>query len=322
MAVSNVIFGFEGQELSHNERSFFKDVNPYGYILFTRNIDNPTQLKKLTDELRELASEERLPILIDQEGGRVARMKPPHWPQFPSARDLVQQGCGDSEATKDLVYNNALKLGETLKQVGINVNCAPVLDIPVDGSDPIISDRAFGTIPAQVVRYAEAMIEGLMDAGVLPVIKHIPGHGRATVDSHIALPKVDTPLSLLSDTDFQPFKSLNQAPYAMTAHIVYSALDKGACATFSSKVIQYIREEIGYEGLLMTDDLSMQALTGSYAKRTKQAIDAGCDLVLHCNGNMKEMVEIASETKIIDQRIAELTSKAFYKMEQKAKQVA
>lgn len=322
MAVSNVIFGFEGHQLSNDERSFFSEINPYGYILFARNIDNPTQVRKLTDSLKELAGNKDLPILIDQEGGRVVRMKPPHWPQFPSARDLVNQGCGDGQATKDLIYNNALKLGETLKQSGITVNCAPVLDIPVEGSDPVIGNRAYGTLPAQVSKYAEAMAEGLLTAGILPVIKHIPGHGRATVDSHFSLPKVDVQLEVLEETDFRPFKSLNHLPFAMTAHIVYSALDKGSCATFSSKVVEYIRNEIGFKGLLMTDDLSMLALTGSFAKRTEAALRAGCDLILHCNGKMPEMVEVASAAKLVDQRVAQLTANAFKDMHHKAQAAA
>ena len=314
MAPSSVIYGLEGLTLTEDERAFFREITPYGYILFTRNIDNPEQLRALTDSLRELAGHDQLPILIDQEGGRVARMQPPHWPAFPSAKSLVAQGHGDGRAVQQLIYDNALKLGNMLKQAGITVNCAPVADIPTEDSDPIIGDRAYGTLPEQVASYAESMADGLMAAGILPVLKHIPGHGRATVDSHLSLPKVDTQLSVLEQTDFRPFKALHHLPYAMTAHIVYSALDKGNCATFSSEVIRYIREKIGYNGLLMTDDLSMQALSGNFTSRTEKALAAGCDLILHCNGKMEEMVAIAEAVRVIDSRINELTQLAFRRL--------
>lgn len=311
MTHSSVIYGLEGLSVSADERAFFQDIKPYGYILFARNIDTPEQLLSLTDSLRELSGNSQLPILIDQEGGRVARMKPPHWPAFPSAKALLDRGGGDTETTQEIIYQNALRLGEALRHVGITVNCAPVADIPTVQSDPIIGDRAYGADPDQVSIYARAMADGLMAAGILPVLKHIPGHGRATVDSHISLPKVDEPLAVLEATDFKPFRALKDLPYAMTAHIIYSALDKGNCATLSAEVIRYIRDNIGYKGLLMSDDLSMQALSGDYAKRTAKALAAGCDLVLHCNGKMEEMTAIAQALTPVTDRIATLTKLAF-----------
>jgi beta-N-acetylhexosaminidase len=291
---SPVIFGFKSTVLSEDERVFFKRVDPFGYILFARNIDNPTQLKALTNSLRELSNNPNIPILIDQEGGRVARMRPPHWPEFPAAKTLVEHGCGVEETTCKLIYDNARKLAEMLITHGINVNCAPVADIPVVGADPIISDRAYGATPEAVCCYAKEMARGLSDHGVAPVLKHIPGHGRATVDSHLALPIVTTSLDELERTDFVPFNALKDLPYAMTAHVVYTALDAENCATFSPIVIRYIREKIGFKGILMSDDLSMKALAGSFENRTKRALAAGCDLILHCNGEMDEMQAIAS----------------------------
>lgn len=291
---SPVIFGFKSTVLSAEEISFFKEVNPFGYILFARNIENPTQLRALTDSLRELSGRADVPILIDQEGGRVARMKPPHWPEFPAARTLVDAGCDDAKKSCALIYDNAKKLAQILIDSGINVNCAPVADIPVEGADAIISDRAYGYDAKTVSLYAREMARGLSDGGVLPVLKHIPGHGRATVDSHLALPIVNTLLAELEQTDFVPFKALADLPYAMTAHVVYTALDTENCATFSPKVIRYVREEIGFKGVLMSDDLSMKALSGSFEERTKKALAAGCDLILHCNGDMDEMQAIAS----------------------------
>lgn len=289
---SAAIFGFSGTALTADERDFFRDVQPYGYIVFARNIDTPDQVKRLTAELRELAGGEALPILIDQEGGRVARLRPPHWRKSPSAAELVAEAMSVEDA-RQRVYLNARLLADELRELGITVNCAPVADIPVAGADAIISDRAYGTDAETVATLAAEMARGLTDSGVLPVVKHIPGHGRATVDSHHALPVVDAPLEVLQQTDFAPFKALAHLPYAMTAHIIYTAIDPDHCATMSPAVIQIVREQIGFKGLLMTDDLSMNALSGDFAERTRAALAAGCDLILHCNGDMVEMQAIA-----------------------------
>jgi beta-N-acetylhexosaminidase len=289
---SPVIFGLEGTKLTSEERAFFREVVPYGYILFARNIENPAQVRVLTDSLRELTGHAQTPILIDQEGGRVARLKPPHWPEFKSAAALAACFFEDEKTACQQVYNQALAIAEVLTPLGINVNCAPVADIPVEGADPIISDRAYGHTPERVAKLAREMARGLMDGGVKPVLKHIPGHGRATVDSHLALPRVSASLAELRATDFAPFKALGDLPYAMTAHIVYDAIDSEEVATFSEKCINLIRFELGFKGILMSDDLSMKALSGDFETRARKTLKAGCDLVLHCNGNMDEMKAI------------------------------
>lgn len=287
-----VIFGLKGTRISDDERAFFRDVLPYGYILFARNIENPAQVRALTDTLREITGHRQTPILIDQEGGRVARLKPPHWPEFMAAAKLSECFSQNPDLACKHVYDQALAIAEVLTPLGINVNCAPVADIPVEGADPIISDRAYGYVPQQVATLAREMARGLMDGGVKPVLKHIPGHGRATVDSHLALPRVSTPLHELRASDFVPFKQLNDLPYAMTAHIVYEAIDPDEVATFSETCIKLIRFELGFKGILMSDDLSMKALSGDFETRARKTLAAGCDLILHCNGEMNEMQAI------------------------------
>ncbi len=289
---SPVIFGLKGTQLTADERAFFRDALPYGFILFARNIEHPGQVRVLTDSLRAITGHAQTPVLIDQEGGRVARLRPPHWPLFESASHLA--ACYDTDAEKACtdVYTQGLAIAEILAPLGINVNCAPVADLAVEGADAIISDRAYGSTPQRVARLAREMAKGLMDGGVKPVLKHIPGHGRATVDSHLALPRVSTPLAELRATDFAPFKSLADLPYAMTAHIVYEAIDDQEVATFSEACIKLIRFELGFKGVLMSDDLSMKALSGDFETRARKTLAAGCDLVLHCNGNMDEMKAI------------------------------
>lgn len=287
-----VIFGLQGTQLSREERAFFREVVPYGYILFTRNIEDPAQVRVLTDTLRALTGHAQTPILIDQEGGRVARLRPPYWPEFQSAAALAACYAEDEKKACANVYRQGLAIAEVLTPLGINVNCAPVADIPMQGADPIISDRAYGQAPQRVATLAREMARGLMDGGVKPVLKHIPGHGRATVDSHLALPRVSASLAELRATDFVPFKALANLPYAMTAHIVYDAIDEETVATFSEKCINLIRFELGFKGILMSDDLSMKALSGDFETRAHNTLKAGCDLVLHCNGDMEEMKAI------------------------------
>jgi beta-N-acetylhexosaminidase len=298
MPASAAIYGCEGAELSEVERAFFRDVQPWGFILFARNVRDPEQVRRLCAALRETVGGTDAPILIDQEGGRVARLTPPHWRAHPPARvfgDLFQR---DPEGAREAAYLNYRLIAHELRGVGVNVDCAPVLDVPVEGAHDIIGDRAFATDPAIVIELGRASLEGFLDGSVLPVVKHIPGHGRATADSHLALPRVATPIAELSAHDFVTFRSLNHAPLAMTAHVVYEALDPQRPATTSPKIIRdVIRGEMGFDGLLMSDDLSMQALEGPFAARTKAALFAGCDVVLHCNGRMDEMTEIAREAK-------------------------
>jgi beta-N-acetylhexosaminidase len=286
-----VIFGCEGATLSASERQFFRDVDPLGFILFARNCETPAQIKRLVAELRESVGRGDAPILIDQEGGRVARLKPPHFPAYPAAAKIAALGgvraCSAAWLTARLIADD-------LGQLGITVDCAPVLDVPVSGADPIIGDRAWGNEPRIVAENGLAVCDGLMAGGVLPVIKHIPGHGRANVDSHRALPVVETPRADLDSTDFAPFRALSGMPWAMTAHVLYTAIDPDRPATLSTRVItEVIRAGIGFDGVLLCDDLSMAALGGKIETRAWDALQAGCDLVLHCNGIFDEMEAIA-----------------------------
>jgi beta-N-acetylhexosaminidase len=289
--VGAAIFGCAGPRLSAAERDFFRATNPLGFILFARNCETPEQVRALVAALREAVGRPAAPVLIDQEGGRVARLKPPHWPAYPAAAALAALG---GERAREAVWLGARLIAADLAALGITVDCLPVLDLPVPGADAVIGDRAYGDRPETVATLGRAAAEGLLAGGVLPVIKHIPGHGRGTVDSHQALPRVEAPLALLEAADFAPFRALADMPLAMTAHIVYTALDAERPATLSRRVIgEAIRASIGFDGLLMTDDLSMRALGGSFATRAAGALEAGCDVMLHCNGDMAEMTEVA-----------------------------
>lgn len=291
------ITGISGTTVTAEEKEFIQTYKPFGFILFARNIENPEQVKALTKNLREI-NENNSPILIDQEGGRVARLKPPHWPSFPSMESLLEKAGSNRDARVKAVKENAHALAETLIALGIDVDCAPVADLRHKGAHDIIGDRSFGENPEEVALYARALCEGLKERGVLPIIKHIPGHGRAHADSHEELPVVDADLKTLEATDFKPFKLLNDQPIAMTAHIVFKALDSKNCATLSPTVIRYIREEIGFNGILLSDDVSMKALTGSFKERTEALFKAGCDIALHCNGKMEEMREVAAASPV------------------------
>lgn len=288
-----VIFGLSGLSLTEAETAFFKDTKPLGYILFRRNVETPEQVKALVDALKALHSYEVL-ILIDQEGGRVRRLRPPHWPDYPAANTYGEM-AGSPDHHRDFVRLGARLMAEDLFALGINVDCAPVLDVPQPGAHDIIGDRAFGQTSESVARLGRAVCEGLLAGGVLPIIKHIPGHGRANADSHVDLPRVTVDLEAL-ETDFYPFRVNADMPIAMTAHVLYEALDKKHTATTSKKVVRFMRDNIGFDGVILCDDLSMQALSGTLAERAEAAIAAGCDVLLHCNGEMKDMVEIAEVT--------------------------
>jgi beta-N-acetylhexosaminidase len=290
-----LIVGCAGPRLSAAEREFFAAVKPWGFILFKRNCESPAQIAALTQEFRRLTGYHEAPIFIDQEGGRVQRLGPPQWPNFPPAaafgaiytRDPIQ-GCAAAKLGARLIAQELLALG-------ITADCLPVADLRHPEGHGIIGDRAYGETVEAVTELARAASEGLMEGGVLPVMKHIPGHGRANADSHEALPTVSTSLAELEKTDFEPFRRLNDLPMAMTAHVVYEALDREHAATVSKKIIrEIIRGHIGFDGLLMTDDLSMKALKGSLRERTERSLAAGCDIVLHCNGDMTEMSEVAA----------------------------
>ena len=298
---SRAIYGCAGTTLSAVERDFFRDVKPWGFILFARNISDPAQVRTLMTQLRDTVDDGQAPVLIDQEGGRVARLKPPHWQARPAAARFGALHATDAEAAREATYLNARLIAHDLSQLGINVDCLPVLDVPQPGAHDIIGDRAFAGDPATIIALGRAQIEGLMDGGVLPVMKHIPGHGRAGADSHLALPRVSAAAEELSASDFVTFRSLDSCPIAMTAHVVYESIDPQRPATTSPKVIRdVIRGEIGFDGLLMSDDLSMKALDGPLSVRAKAALFAGCDLALHCNGDMDEMRDVASEVKNLE----------------------
>jgi len=298
---SCAIYGCAGTVLSAAERDFFREVQPWGFILFARNISDSVQVKALVEQLRDTVADSQAPVLIDQEGGRVARLKPPHWRMRPPAARFGALYADNPQAGREATYLNARLIAHDLADLGINVDCLPVLDVPAAGAHDIIGDRAFAADPATIIALGKAQIEGLMDGSVLPVMKHIPGHGRAGADSHLALPRVSATAEELSASDFVTFRSLDQCPIAMTAHVVYESIDPQRPATTSPKVIRdVIRGEIGFDGLLMSDDLSMKALDGALSVRAKAALFAGCDLVLHCNGDMDEMRDVASEVKTLE----------------------
>ncbi|MBV9550743.1 MAG: beta-N-acetylhexosaminidase [Alphaproteobacteria bacterium] len=298
---SRAIFGLSGPALTAAEAAFFLETRPWGFILFARNIETPEQVAALTTELRETVGDDRAPILIDQEGGRVARLKPPCWQTRPPAARFGELYAGDPEAAREATYLNARLIAHDLCTLGINVNCLPVLDVPQPSAHEIIGDRAFAADPAVIIDLGRAQIAGLLEGGVLPVMKHIPGHGRAEADSHLELPRVTADLEELSAVDFVTFRSLDSCPMAMTAHVVYDSIDPQRPCTTSPKVIRdVIRGEIGFEGLLMSDDLSMKALDGPLNVRAKAALFAGCDVVLHCNGDMDEMKDVASESRQLE----------------------
>lgn len=285
------IAGCLGTSLTADERSFFRDARPWGFILFKRNTQTPEQVAALTAEMRETVGW-HAPILIDQEGGRVQRMGPPHWPKYASARAFL--AINDPVRQREIVRLSARLMAHDLKSVGIDVDCLPVLDVPVAGSHDVIGDRAYAHDPDQVARLGRAAAEGLIAGGVLPVVKHMPGHGRARADSHHDLPVVEASLEALRAHDFRPFRHLADMPLAMTAHVVFTALDAKHPATVSRRIVRDImRGELGFDGLIMTDDISMKALSGTFEAKARAAIRAGVDVVLHCHGIMEEMVAIA-----------------------------
>ncbi|MFC5388872.1 beta-N-acetylhexosaminidase [Brevundimonas bullata] len=292
---SAAIYGCSGHRLTAEERAFFAEVRPWGFILFRRNVDTPDQVKALVAELRDSIGRADAPVLIDQEGGRVQRLGPPHWPKYPPGSAYLK-AVNDPMAARELVRLGARLIAHDLRALGITVDCVPVLDVPVPGAHDIIGDRAYAQDPATVTQLGRAAAEGLLAGGVLPIIKHIPGHGRAFADSHHDLPVVETDLETLDAWDFAPFKALSDMPMAMTAHVVFSAVDAKRPATTSKKGIRLMREHLGFSGLIMSDDLSMKALSGTLTQRAEQSLKAGCDVILHCNGDLDEMRQVADGT--------------------------
>lgn len=287
------IYGLEGLELTADERSFFLDAEPASFILFRRNCENREQLLRLTDSLRDLTGRPDLPILIDQEGGRVARMRPPEWPAFPAAERFALLWDTAPSSAIEAARSNARAIALTLRACGINVNALPLLDVRQEGASDIIGDRALGTEPMQVAALGRAVLDGMASAGVVGIIKHMPGHGRALVDSHKELPVVAASAEEL-EVDLEPFERLSSAPMGMTAHVVYEAWDPERPASLSPKVIgEIIRGRIGFTGFLMSDDIGMEALRGDFGSRAAGTVAAGCDVALHCSGKMDEMVAVA-----------------------------
>jgi len=287
------IYGLAGTGLSADERDFFRDADGAGFILFKRNCADQAQLLRLTDALRELSGRDDLPILIDQEGGRVMRMQPPEWPSFPAADVFARLYQAAPSSAIEAARSNARAIALTLKACGINVNCLPLLDVRQEGAHDIIGDRALGSEPMQVAALGRAVLDGMASAGVVGVVKHIPGHGRALADSHKELPVVTASAEQL-ESDLEPFERLRAAPMGMTAHVVYTAWDAERPASLSPTVIgEIIRGRIGFEGWLMSDDLGMEALSGDFGTRAAGVVTAGCDVALHCSGKMAEMAAVA-----------------------------
>jgi len=305
------ITGVSGLELTASDRDFLRAERPWGFILFKRNADSPAQVMQLVAQLRETVGQPDAPVLIDQEGGRVQRLGPPHWPAYPPGEVFGSLYDRDPAlGLKAARLSNRL-IAADLAELGITVDCLPLADVPVTGADAVIGNRAYGTEPAKVAAIARAVTDGLEQGGVLPVLKHIPGHGRATADSHFRLPTVDAAREELERTDFAAFIPLADLPMAMTAHVVFCALDSAHPATTSATIIQQvIRGGIGFQGLLMSDDVSMNALAGSIAERTRAIVGAGCDMVLHCNGKLDEMREVASQTPELSGKALERAVKA------------
>jgi beta-N-acetylhexosaminidase len=293
------IYGLEGLALNDTERGFFRDAEPAGFILFRRNCEDKGQLQRLTDSLRELSGRDDVPILIDQEGGRVARMRPPEWPAFPAAEKFADLYRAAPSSAIEAARANARALALMLRSVGVNVNALPLLDVRQEGASDIIGDRALGSEPMQVAALGRAVLDGMASAGVVGIVKHMPGHGRALVDSHKQLPLVTASTEEL-ESDLEPFERLSTASMGMTAHVVYTVWDADRPASLSPTVIRdIIRERIGFDGLLMSDDLGMEALQGDFASRAAGVVAAGCDVALHCSGVMDEMVAVASAVPAI-----------------------
>ncbi|MCA3718495.1 MAG: beta-N-acetylhexosaminidase [Brevundimonas sp.] len=287
---SAAILACKGAVLTPEERAFFGQARPWGFILFRRNVENPEQVLRLTDAMREAVGWE-CPVLVDQEGGRVQRLGPPHWAKYPPG-DAFLKAANDPLTARELARLGGRLMAHDLKAVGINVDCAPVLDVPTPGAHDIIGDRAYAKDPATVAQLGRAVAEGLLAGGVLPVIKHMPGHGRAFADSHKELPTVHADLDHLDTWDFAPFKALSDMPIGMTAHIVFTAIDRKRPATQSRTAIKLIRERLGFGGLLLSDDLCMNALSGDLTERAEKSLKAGCDLVIHWTGDMAEMEQV------------------------------
>jgi beta-N-acetylhexosaminidase len=311
MTVSAFISGCAGPTLSEDEVAFFRETRPWGFILFKRNCETPEQVAALTRALREAVGRPEAPVLIDQEGGRVQRLGPPHWPAYPAGAVYGAIHARDPAKGLRAAMLGARLIAHDLLALGIDVDCLPLLDVPVPGAHDVIGARAYARTPEPVAAIGRAVAEGLLAGGVLPIVKHMPGHGRAGVDSHLSLPRVATDRATLSTTDFAPFRANADLPMAMSAHVVFEAIDGEAPATQSARVIaDVIRGEIGFDGLLMTDDLGMEALSGTPADRARRSLDAGIDIVLHCNGKLDQMRAVAGVVGPLDGVAADRAARA------------
>lgn len=306
MTARAAILGCAGPALTRAEAAFFRDAQPWGFILFARNIEAPDQVRRLTDDLRAAVGRADAPVLVDQEGGRVARFTPPHWRRYPPGRAYGELFAADPVAAVEIARLGGRLMAHDLSALGVTVNCLPVLDVPAPGAHAVIGDRAYAPDPAAIAQLGRAAAEGLIAGGVLPVMKHMPGHGRATADSHEALPVVGTMFADLEARDFAPFRALADLPMAMTAHVVYADIDPERPATLSAEVIRRaIRGAIGFDGLVISDDLAMKALSGGFAARAQQSLAAGCDVVLHGNGDPAEMCAVVEGAQLLSGTSAE-----------------
>lgn len=311
MTVKAYVSGCAGTDLAADEIALFAETQPWGLILFKRNCENPAQVAALTDAFRAAVGRPGAPVLIDQEGGRVQRLQPPHWDRYPPGKVLGAVGKMSRESGKRAAWLQGRLIAADLRDIGVTVDCLPVLDVIVAGASEAIGNRSFGSDPLLVAELGRAAADGLIAGGVVPVMKHIPGQGRATQDSHLTLPTVDADLETLTRTDFAPFAALADLPMAMTGHIVYRAIDPGRPATTSGTVIRdIIRNRIRFDGLLVSDDVSMNALSGDYGERATAIHDAGCDIVLHCNGRIEEMRAIADAAPALAGQAGERAERA------------
>jgi len=304
-----IIFGVKSYKLKKKEKIFFRKSNPLGFILFERNCKNYKQTKLLIKDLKKTTSHKYTMIMIDQEGGRVARLKNPNWKSYPSAEYFGIKAKKNLSVAKKLIFKNSIEIAKDLKKLGINMNCAPVLDVKYDFTNNVIGDRSFSSNPKIVSELGKSFCNGLKKIGIIPIVKHIPGHGPSSRDSHKTTPNVDLDLISLNKKDFLPFKKLNKEPAAMIAHIVYNKIDKEIACCSKEIIKKIIRKKIGFKGLLISDDINMKALKGTIKNKVKAILKSGCEIILHCNANIKEMMQIYSSIPLIKNETLKKVSK-------------
>ena len=304
-----IIFGVKSYKLKKKEKNFFQESNPLGFILFERNCKNYKQTKLLIKDLKKTTSHKYTMIMIDQEGGRVARLKNPNWKLYPSAEYFGIKAKKNLSVAKKLIFKNSIEIAKDLKKLGINMNCAPVLDVKYDFTNNVIGDRSFSSNPRIVSELGKSFCNGLKKIGIIPIVKHIPGHGPSSRDSHKTTPNVDLDLISLNKKDFLPFKKLNKEPAAMIAHIVYNKIDKDIACCSKEIIKKIIRKKIGFKGLLISDDINMKALKGTIKNKVKAILKSGCEIILHCNANIKEMMQIYSSIPLIKNKTLKKVSK-------------